>query len=1048
MNCPHCGKEMDSGVSKCPHCQAELAQSAPAVETAGNAGSSVAAAVKKKYSKKRFIIPIVSAIVLLLIGVIVFYYFYGFVGVSDRGQTGSKSYYNSKQLVYSTQDFKKVTTQGSYTLMIYMIGSNLESKGQAATEDILEMVSSGVDLSNVNVVIYAGGANSWGIDISKKNTNILKMVEKNGNLDVVSDLEKKGAQNMGEASTFTSFLEYAYSHYPADHYGLICWDHGAGVYGFGYDEVYNDILTLEETEKALAASPFGKNQKIDWVGYDACLMGSLEVAEIWAEYADYLVASEEIEPGFGWDYSFLSFLNKSFDAKEITAYIIDTYSAFFANNKTSSFNFDYTLSCMDLSQVKPAYQTTAILLEKIVGKISQGDSTLLHNTLSGNVREYGISDESRFYMFDLYDLANTVKSEFPKEAAAVQAAIQKAVVSNQSNLERSEGISVYYELAAYVDSADASATKSASTGKAFHYKAALPTAADFKLDKNQLQTDDENAVLHLTDAQSKQTVKAYYTVLRKLESGAYTPVMSECALEIDKDNNLSVSLTPNVIVASSSVNTQTASEMVFRAKQLSTGEEGTVYSTERAKVLNAIELLPNGDNESVQIKFTKTQDDFVINHVAASAQENTSLSDKSSINLEDWGYLTYFNDVLSMEDTPYTQWEGEKKINLTYMSVGKDVRFSEKSTDQLADEYLCQIVLVDCNGKEHATQVFDLKNMYDTHVRQSEVKTENGKLIFDMYKDHAELYRYEGTDTVVELPEEVEGLKLITIGSAAFAEQQRTNKTLQKIVVPDTVNTFKQHAFTYCMALEQVNIPEAVTVIPDDCFYFCKKLAAIELHDKITYIGNFAFGETILSSLDFPKEVKFLGKGIIEASSPESITFGGKEEGKYFKVVNGCVLTKDGTELVCGIFEKDNPVLSIPAGVKYIDDYAFCCALPEPLGYVRSKKNIVHTLELPDGLEVIGDFAFAGFIGIEEFNFPDSLRIIGDSAFISLLYQEGETLKTLQIGPNLASIKHNAFGAYGVETVEVDKNNRYYSSVNGKLMNKGGDVAIEVFNTK
>ena len=1044
MKCPQCSKEIESGVTKCPHCGAQV-NAAPHKSEASGAP----ATAKKKIGKKRFIIPIAVAVALLIIGVIVFYNFYGFVGVSDRGQTGSKSYYNPKQLVYSTQDFKKETTKGSYTLMVYMVGSNLESEGNAATQDLLEMVSSGVDLSNVHVVIYAGGAKSWGIDISKKNTNILKLVEENGNLDIVSDLEKKGAQNMGEAATFTSFLKYAYSHYPADHYGLICWDHGAGIAGFGHDEVYDDILTLEETEKALAASPFGKKQKIDWVGYDACLMGSLEVADVWADYADYLVASEEVEPGFGWDYSFLSFLNKSFDAKQITAYIIDTYSAFFANNKTSSFNFDYTLSCMDLSKVKTAYQSAAKLLDNVVGEIANGDYSLLRNTVGGKVREYGVSGDSRFYMFDLYDLANTVKSKFPKEAAAVQAAIKKAVVSNQSNLARSEGMSVYYELAAYVDSVDTSAIKSAGSTKAFQYKAALPKAEDFKVDKNQLQTDDENAVLHLTDAQSRQTVKAYYTVFRKLENGAITPVMSECALEADENHNLSVSLTPNVIVANSSVNAQTASEMVFRAKQLSADEEGTVYSTERAKVFNAIELLPNGANASVQIKFTKTQEDFLINNVASSTQENPALSDKSSISLGDWGYLTYFNDVLAMQDTPYTQWEGKKMFNLTYMSVGNDVRFSEKSTDQLQDEYLCQIVLVDCNGKEHATQVFDLKNMYDTHVRQTEVKTESGKLIFDMYKDHAELYRYEGTDSEVELPEEVEGVKLITIGTEAFAEQQRTNETLQKIVIPETVNTFKPHAFAYCMALEQVNIPEAVTAIPDDCFYFCRKLAEIQLHDKITYIGNFAFAETILNSLDFPKEVKYLGKGVIEASSSlQSITFAGKEEGEYFKVVNGCVLTKDGIELVCGMVEKDNPVLTIPAGVKYIDDYAFCCALPEPLGYARSDKNTVHTLELPDGLEVIGDCAFAGLIGIEEFNFPDSLRMIGDSAFISLLFQKGETLQTLKIGPNLASIKYNAFGAYGVKTVEVDKDNRQYTSVDGKLMNKGGDVVIEVFSNK
>ena len=54
-----------------------------------------------------------------------------------------------------------------HTVLIYMIGSNLESdeapRGSAASRDILEMAESGVDAEKTNVVIYAGGAYSWAL---------------------------------------------------------------------------------------------------------------------------------------------------------------------------------------------------------------------------------------------------------------------------------------------------------------------------------------------------------------------------------------------------------------------------------------------------------------------------------------------------------------------------------------------------------------------------------------------------------------------------------------------------------------------------------------------------------------------------------------------------------------------------------------------------------------------------------------------------------------------------------------------------------------------
>lgn len=216
---------------------------------------------------------------------------------------------------------------GTYTVLLYMVGSNLESEDGAASKDLMEIMDSGVDTSRVNVVVYTGGSQYWQNGISNEVNSVYHLTGTGDN----TTLECVGATdenlNMGEAETFASFIEFGYENYPADHYALICWDHGSGpVSGFGNDELFGyDSLLLPELEEALEMASFGEENKFDWIGYDACLMASIELAQIWDEYADYMIASQETEPSYGWDYSFLSVLNETSNPVKIAKHLIDKY---------------------------------------------------------------------------------------------------------------------------------------------------------------------------------------------------------------------------------------------------------------------------------------------------------------------------------------------------------------------------------------------------------------------------------------------------------------------------------------------------------------------------------------------------------------------------------------------------------------------------------------------------------------------------------------------------------------------------------------------------
>ena len=121
-----------------------------------------------------------------------------------------------------------------------------------------------------------------------------RFVIENGDMTL---LQSPGSMNMTDADTLSDFIRFSAESYPADRYELILWDHGGGTMtGFGYDELYEDTsLTLSSLSTAL----YNGGVQFDFIGFDACLMATAEVAYALDPYADYLIASEESEPGEG-----------------------------------------------------------------------------------------------------------------------------------------------------------------------------------------------------------------------------------------------------------------------------------------------------------------------------------------------------------------------------------------------------------------------------------------------------------------------------------------------------------------------------------------------------------------------------------------------------------------------------------------------------------------------------------------------------------------------------------------------------------------------------
>ncbi len=188
------------------------------------------------------------------------------------------------------------------------------------------------------------------------------------------ELADLGEVNMADMDALVDFVSWSVTNYPADHYVLILSDHGTGwpggwsdptAVGLGRDDIplargFGDMLWLMELESALfEIQGITGIDKLEMIGFDACLMSHIEVYNAVAPYANYAVASQEVEPGVGWAYSsFLKSLvdNPGMTGADLGQAIVDSYVAedIFTLWEPELYDIlgqDITLSAVDLNQM-------------------------------------------------------------------------------------------------------------------------------------------------------------------------------------------------------------------------------------------------------------------------------------------------------------------------------------------------------------------------------------------------------------------------------------------------------------------------------------------------------------------------------------------------------------------------------------------------------------------------------------------------------------------------------------------------------------------------
>lgn len=336
---------------------------------------------------------------------------------------------------------------GTWAIYWYLCGSDLESNGGFATSDLMEMMEVALP-ENVRVIIQTGGAKTWQNNVVDADI-LQRYVYDSEGLTLVDELPPA---SMGDAATLTDFLRYCKQNYPAEKTAVLFWNHGGGsVSGAAFDERYGyDSLTLDEMQTA-----FGRvweadenNPPLELVGFDTCLMAMVDVAGTFAGTAHYLVASEEVEPANGWDYTgWLGALaaDPAMDGAALGEVICDAY---YAGCQAVGTHSNATLSLTDLTRTGPLLEAYEAFGAEALAAACEDPGFFSRfariaaqsENYGGNTREQGYTN-----MVDLGHMARQ-STGLLQTAGDVLNALEDCVLYRVSGPYRAEstGLSCYY----------------------------------------------------------------------------------------------------------------------------------------------------------------------------------------------------------------------------------------------------------------------------------------------------------------------------------------------------------------------------------------------------------------------------------------------------------------------------------------------------------------------------------------------------------------------------------------------------------------------------
>ncbi len=336
------------------------------------------------------------------------------------------------------------------TVLVYMVGSSLETKSNLAANSIVTMLTANVNTDDVNIVIETGGTKDFHnistADQKFDETQLERWMIDGTKLLYLGSAGKSSELSMTDKGTFESYLKYVKENFPASRYEAVLWGQSGGpLNGFGYDEVNTSggQLTLAD----LSAAFGNADMNLDLLLFDARLMGAMETGYALASHVDYMIASEDNEYSIGLNYTnWFKGLSADPDqsAKEQGQQIIDD---FISNNKGKGEGKEDVIGAYSMIDLKALKRNTAEKLKTLAELLREAEKTE-----DGRDHLRQASKEAyrfaRGYSYDLIDVCSflgAIESNFTGSGndGIDYAKIRSAASALKSSIEGTVAVSRY-----------------------------------------------------------------------------------------------------------------------------------------------------------------------------------------------------------------------------------------------------------------------------------------------------------------------------------------------------------------------------------------------------------------------------------------------------------------------------------------------------------------------------------------------------------------------------------------------------------------------------
>ena len=264
----------------------------------------------------------------------------------------------------------------------------------------------------------------------------------------------------------------------------------------------------------------------------------------------------------------------------------------------------------------------------------------------------------------------------------------------------------------------------------------------------------------------------------------------------------------------------------------------------------------------------------------------------------------------------------------------------------------------------------------------------------------AEIITYQSPKaTSVQIPETLNGTKVTNIAGGAFRfylnissfEVSPDHPTLAVIdgvlfskpdkrlisyppakegdtyAIPQGIEVIEKAAFSDCTSLTSITIPNSVTSIGNSAFYDCSSLTSIPIPNSVTSIGDSAFSRcSSLTNIFIPDSVTSIGHNPFYGC--EKITIELSSDHPVFAFIDGVLFSKPDKRLIFYPYAKEGKSYTIPQGIEMIGNLAFanCTSLT--------------SISIPNTVTGIGGMAFNNCYSLTSISIPDSVTSIGIEA--------------------------------------------------------------------